>query len=112
MFLDEKPQGEVTEAPTRTLKLSEAIRIGAKALSEHYTWYLRVDERRCGCAVGTAAYGLGMRDNVHHFGKMAEYIGMRIPGITFEFLKRVEEEHVSRRMDRLQIADWLEAHGL
>ena len=54
MFLDDKPQGEVTEAPAK--KLSEAIRIGAKLSRQCAHKYIDGD---AACAFGAAALGLG-----------------------------------------------------
>lgn len=105
MFLDEKPQGEVTVTPAKTLKLSEAIRIGAQRTKQCRGHYIDGDRA---CVYGAAAIGMGG--------------GVELAGLLH--VRSIEENRAFTRvhgrgimlandagMSREQIADWLEEHG-
>ena len=114
-FIDtkERPQGEQVDAITPTkLKLSEAIRIGAKIRPQcSGEWYREGKS----CAMGAAAEADGWKDYaVQYRNKNIVYPWMR-------FKKRfgiddAMQEHIWRRNDsgesRESIADWLESQGL
>lgn len=112
MFLDEKTQGEATPIKTGTLKLSEAMRIGARMHPQCVggDYY---EKNGCTCAFGAAAYGAGFsreRDMVigpfldEHFGR----------DITFRATDAGVHVHWENAagVSREEIADRLEAIGL
>lgn len=57
MFVEHKEQGEVTEAPAKVLKISEAIRIGCQTTVQgRDIGYIKGN---AACAWGAAAIGMG-----------------------------------------------------
>jgi hypothetical protein len=108
MFVEHKEQGEVTEAPAKTMKLSEAIRIGC-------AW---VQETRLfsGCAIGTgyrARTGRDLNDDADKDGRLfAPYsLVSEAFGIPYEVVKHASDLHFSCRWTRPRCADWLESQG-
>ncbi len=93
------------EQPVKTLRLSEAIRIGCRmkpkqCFEEAYS----VDDGSC--AIGAALDGyaeLGRTFNRHFFG-----IAIGVPNW---LISRVIAMNDRRRMSRERIADWLESKG-
>src|ERR1700694_1708266 len=77
MFVEHKEVGEVTEAPARTLKLSEAIRIGCgmDAPNDGRSFFHGGGP----CAVGAAhdaIFGKKARDDGIPYKRVAEYLGI------------------------------------
>lgn len=94
----------------RTLKMSEAIRIGAAMVEENHGSY-------CGCALGTAYRGLTGRDLSTYMrdasiGAHAQHVAALF-GIPLGIAVEAERKHLYSQgaMPRLQIADWLESEG-
>lgn len=123
MFLDDKPQGEVTEAPAKTLKLSEAIRIGASLRGQCFQqWY----EQGRSCALGAAAeaiFGECKLDGdglVRYFPELETVFLPSPVGINRSLADGEESDklidHIVLLNDEMEwkreaIADWLEAVG-
>ena len=113
MFVEEKPQGEVTEAPAKVLKLSQAIRLGSKVVPDH--------ESYCGCAMGAAyTYITGKNlqieqsrpENIALAGREA---GWALVAKLFNVPERIAEEvstaHLMGEWNREQCAEFLESRG-
>jgi hypothetical protein len=116
MFVEHKEVGEEIHAPAKVLKLSEALRLGAK-IRPQSTHGGFLDGRSC--AIVAAAEGAGL-DVVGHpskfriteaaWGYLFErgIVDQRYDGsvLSGEILDRND------RQTREQIADWLEQQGL
>lgn len=106
MFLDDKPQGEVTEAPAKITKLSQAIRAGAKLRPQRTGAYFHEGKS---CALGAAYEGM--------YGYIDDTTAMIATWVVQHFrLRESLVQEVIIRNDKMlhtreQIADWLEAHG-
>ncbi|SRR5260221_2358714 len=104
MFIDtqERPAGEVQQKVGR-LKLSEAIRIGAKLRPQCFASYF--DGVRT-CAIGAAWEGSGHPARAGVGWEVTEYFGVD-RSLTKEAERR-NDLHESRE----SIADWLQSQGL
>ena len=107
MFVEHKELGEVTEAPAKTLKLSEAIRIGAAMRPECVGCW---SDGNGTCALGAAAEAVGvpywqLKDHQNWWEKLRVATGVK-SDILFQTFAKHDELR-----DRWQVADWLEAHG-
>jgi hypothetical protein len=108
MFVEYKDAVEVPEAPAKTLKLSEAIRIGARCTVENPNVYL---ESSCGCAIGLGASGLGANSRVFWGWRKLYLFVQEKTGIPWEILEEVNTRHSNAREPATQITDWLESLG-
>lgn len=111
MFVEHKEAVEITEQPAKVLKLSEAIREGHKHIREKASVFLHKD---CGCALGAAAYALGMRAEGERGldgDSCKEFLQARIPGWNHFELSLLSGRHAGGA-SRLDIAAELEAQGL
>jgi len=108
MFVEHKEAMEVTEAPVRTLKLSEAMRIGARLRPK---CRLKMFHEGASCALGAAWEGMGFDPNEDP-GTHSSFrdIGERL-GISEGLARTITGKNDSECMTREQIADWLEAQG-
>jgi hypothetical protein len=117
MFVEHKEVGEVTEAPAKTLKLSEAVRKSMALFPvQGASW-----DARSPCALCGAAYAVGYDDSM---GSIIEFVRRMWPlldskaGIPNTLRFEIERRNIMRRLEgnngenRPQIADWLEAQGL
>jgi len=102
MFVDEKPQGEVTEAPARIERLSQAIRVGARIRQQCFGSYYIYGGS---CAIGAAAEALNIGSGFWETFNRLFGLDER----TWEKIIRLNDEF---KMSREEIADWLEACGL
>lgn len=114
MFVEHKEVGEIATAPAKTLKLSEAIRIGAQIRPQCSVEFY--DDGKS-CALGAALEAIGKRDEAMSY--RANEVAWPYEWISkyfvlpedFDELKDVgylNDEGLSRE----QIADHLEAKGL
>lgn len=104
MFVTEKGQGEATEAPAKTMKLSEAIRIGAPHVKERPGFQ--------GCAVACAAYAIrGYAHNYFDDDFWYPSDAARHFGVPIGLVKDVSRLHFAGMATREQCADWLELQG-
>jgi hypothetical protein len=111
MFVEHKEALEITEAPAKTLKLSEAIRKGARLRPQGTGWWHRDGKS---CALGAAYEALTGRITNDYSGVTLETIHIMATAfpafyaLTHEIGKMNDIQHLTRE----QIADWLEAQGL
>lgn len=114
MFVEEKKQGEVTEAPAKTLKLSEAIRVGARLRPQCRASFFNGFGS---CALGAAMEALLNRPTdrdadyvwlCDHFPELKKQIRTHR---AWELGCEIVERNDGVGYTREQIADWLEAHG-
>lgn len=108
MFVEHKEALEVTEAPVRITKLSQAMRIGC-LMRPPTKVGARVYFDKCGsCALGAAYQALtGKCTQEHRIGdKLIALLGLpyNIPGDASEFFETGAKTSE-------QVADWLEAQG-
>lgn len=119
MFVEEKTQGEpqTAEQANRKLKLSEAIRIGAR-LTEQMKGdqFMREVNGSCRtCAIGAALVGFA--------GSVEEALRLRFKsygadlavkkfGLSDEEVMRISNAYERSERSREEVADWLEAQGL
>lgn len=108
MFVEHKEQGEVTEAPAKTMKLSEAIRIGC-------AW---VQETRLfsGCAVGTGYTARTGRDlskdsQLDNRLDAPYHLVAEAFGIPHVVVRGASDLHYAKHRTREECADWLESQG-
>jgi len=120
VFLDDKPQGEVTEAPAKITKLSQAVRASIKMFPKQGACWDPANSIGP-CALGGAAYVLGYRnsgDYVHPCAFLNQKLGLNLDlkpalcGLRSEVEKMNIYRHTTAGENRLEIADWLEARGL
>ena len=110
MFVEHKEAGEVTEAPAKTLKLSEAIRIGARMAGPYMGDYF--DEAGNACALGAAVLATVGKKHFESWGGREAYNFFRKEfGVDGFVLGSVASKNDSGRYSREQIADWLESQG-
>lgn len=118
MFVEHKEAGEVTEAPAKTLKLSEAMRIGCLSTKPGRGAYYDFGDRAC--AWGAAAVGLGAAgyDEVNSLAS-ALHCGRTLPqfklaGIEFKRATglTIMDANDHQLWTREAIVGWLESHGL
>lgn len=104
MFVEHKEQGEVTEAPAKTMKFSEAVRIGAKLRPQAFDWS-SVES----CVLMAAYEG--------HYGHMPKNwtVVNRFLDEVYKIPDDISGEAMQRndndRWTRERIADWLESQG-
>lgn len=109
MFVQEKTQGEVTKAPAKVLKLSEAIRIGA-ALRPHQCVGVFFGQGGS-CALGAAYEAITGRTLKEGSTEGAILKGI-VPGYDDYGLRFEITGRNDRGETREHIADWLESRGL
>lgn len=105
MFVDEKQQGEAQPVKVGTLKLSEAIRIGAKKRPQCKEAYF---SNGGSCAWGAAVEGLfGVDEETFSIGHInAAMSAVRHAGVVGMVIEMNDTDKT-----REEIADWLESHG-
>jgi hypothetical protein len=121
MFLEHKEATEITEAPAKTLKLSEAIRIGARIRPKCTSALF--DEGRS-CALGAAYEAVYGYPGDGHYGfpamdgrlglRFGEALSRAFPALYDSqryLLHEVFAHNDFHEWTREQIADWLEAQG-
>lgn len=118
MFVEHKEIGEAQEAPAKVLKLSEAIRIGARIRPQCFGKFFRDGES---CALG-AAYEAGIGRALEYGGfpecfsdleRKFPMIHELVPSVRGG-VDRLYMEIAARndqKESRESIADWLEAQG-
>lgn len=110
MFLDEKTQGEAAPVKTGTLKLSEAIRIGAKLRPQGLGHAFKDGKS---CAWGAAYEGVG-----GEYNESLGYSNLVCDYLPSHFMQAFGTGEYSiacmndNGMTREAIADFLEARGL
>lgn len=108
MYVDEKKQGEIQQAPAKVLKLSEAIRIGCAFVTEGRLF--------SGCAIGTGYQALTGKDlseawrEVKYEGDCVDLVAEAF-GIPKDIAGTASYNHYTDAMSREQVADWLESKG-
>jgi hypothetical protein len=114
MFVEHKEAGEVSEAPAKTLKMSEAIRIGARYRPQAFG---SLTDGFGTCALGAAIEGIfGPWSVMTSGGRTCQHLDA-IYGERYRAVKNVGGFGIVNLNDELkwsreQIADWLEAEGL
>ncbi len=114
MFVEHKEQGEVKEAPAKTLRLSEAIRIGASMRPQTKPGECGPFSRGHSCALGAAYEAIGGQ----YSGTMSTtpvcdalaalgMFGTREDELVGSII--IKNDHGGWTRER--IADWLEAQG-
>lgn len=104
MFLDDKPQGTPAVEPVKvgTLKLSTAIRIGAKIRHQcRGNYYVSGGS----CALGAAKEAIGAKDD----SALQEAMGISHKERTVLFGQIIDKNDGGWTRER--IADWLESRG-
>lgn len=105
--MDESVVKVFEEQKVGTLKLSQAIRIGADLIREGRV-YISDD---CACALGTAAAAMGHPRKWRGMYSFTAFMEARFPYVPMRVMEEVSLLHYMRKMDRAQLADWLEAQG-
>lgn len=112
MFVEEKTQGEAEPVKVGTLKLSAAIREGAKLRKQVRGAPF---EHGGSCAIGAAAEALGMQYSsfpavwtIDAVAFIRQRLQQHIPHEVFE---RVYTMNDGEEQTREQVADWLESQG-
>ena len=93
------------QAQVGTIKLSKAIRIGAKK-HPHSTFGVLMGGGRT-CALGAAAVGRGWNGN-----QSMDVRGVYLPDVRDQIWHEISAMNDYARYTREQIAAWLEAQGL
>lgn len=115
MFVEEKPQGEITEAPAKVLKLSEAIRIGAAQYPQCCDGCYFIDGTAC--VWGAAAIGFGAHGTDYDINDAASTLHSSSFTGKAHFAFRnahgysIMEANDRHGWSREEVADWLEAQG-
>lgn len=116
MFVDEKPQGEQAPVKVGTLKLSEAIRIGAKLRGQCQGSFF---EQGRSCAMGAVleAHGVPYSDDgvwvaAQAFAILPNLMSRNGNGYCYTPLAKEIYHRNDSGDTREQIADWLERKGL
>lgn len=114
MFVEHKEAGEVTEAPAKVLKVSEAIRIGRPLIKEEDAHWFHL------CALGCAWAGIrGKRMTqrqqdryvkLHESPRAVARAIAKDLGINEQVAMDVNVMH-GNGISALEIADWLELRG-
>jgi len=109
--MDMNEVSKFEQAKVGTLKLSEAIRIGARLRPQAFGgWFVDGGS----CAIGAALEAVGLRDDdmdvrggvlMEHFPQLAN------PGYT-PLAREIIRLNDGKKMSRESIADWLEWQGL
>jgi hypothetical protein len=100
MFVEHKEAVEITEAPAKTLRLSECIRIGAKMKPQGFESY---DFQGRTCAIGAAMDAIG--------GNLSVLLDMVGRSAFWHMHDQIVWKNDYERWTREQIADWLESQG-
>jgi hypothetical protein len=105
MFVDEKQQGEAKPVQIGTLKLSEAMRIGARLRPQGFTAGLVREGDGTSCALQAAAEG--------KTGRFLVWTNecARALGIEEWLMEKIYFLNDVERWSRERIADWLESQG-
>ena len=113
MFVEHKEQGEVTEAPAKTLRASGALRLGMSIVKEDARIYL--SSEYCGCAVAMAAVASGFTyaQKVSSGGwtSIYDHLAANFPEVPLAVWRAVDDDHACERKSAAQCADWLESQG-
>ena len=105
MFLETKEAGEVQQAPAKTMKLSEAIRIGCAMHPQGRGAFF---DGFGTCALGAAAEARGWQPSTYAQGMIEKFI----PDVDkVHWIGRIASMNDDEGMTREAIADWLEAQG-
>lgn len=97
------------------LELAEALRKGAETVEELFTIFLETNQKgeTCGCALGTAWIGKGLREEAFNWSEnglpgegIIEYFARHL-NVDIDLLERVHTLHLNET-PRAQIADLLE----
>lgn len=109
MFVEHKEAVEITEAPAKVLKLSEAMRIGAKIRPQTKHFWHKDGKS---CALGAAYEAMAGRPSssgtdFRDHKKMNEWFPC-MPSMQ----TKIHERNDDLGWTREQIADWLESQGL
>lgn len=116
MFVEHKEQGEVTEAPAKILKLSEAMRIGARLRPQGFVEYFTGGGS---CAIGAAYEAVTGRtdynsDDAPEVSEVFPQLAQPFPGSDYKddtLEDAIWEKNDIDYWSREKIADWLESHG-
>lgn len=101
---------QIDHAPAKIEKLSEAIRIGHFMIPETRQSYL---QDGCACALGAAAYAMGYRDQSGEGNDLVPHvIPTMFKDVSLRLVREISNLHYNGKMNRLEIADWLEGRGL
>lgn len=100
------------EQPAKALKLSEAMRLGAKLRPQNFSGSLFLNGRSC--ALGAAYEGkTGEICDQDDYQKVREeFPSLENRGLTYGLSSRIYELNDKERMPREVIANWLEKIGL
>jgi len=112
MFVEHKEAGEVTEAPAKVLKLSEAIRVGCQIRKRQCRLaFFRegAGYERSSCALGAAWEGWGGSEEDTPATDTDD--APKAFGVPRHVLMRITYMNDFQNYSREQIADWLEAQG-
>ena len=107
MFVEHKEAGEVTEAPAKITKLSEAIRIGAKARHQCQTYFYA---NGGSCALGAAIEAVYGYPGDGEPPRAMSFHFMESFGVPSHMRNQIADRNDSGAT-REEIADWLEAQG-
>lgn len=113
---------DVKEEPTRTLKLSEAIRVGASRSRPTHdikavAWVEWRDGRCFSCVIGAAWLGAtghderSYRDSFSQYSNRAAGVSEML-GVSHDVLMTAQRRYEFEGWSRESIADWLESQGL
>jgi len=101
------------EAPAKVMKLSEAIRIGARMRPQGFADLF--DMAGNSCALGAAYEGAtGKTCSPHEYSKVIQefpFLGCGATGRNLSDLAKTIYRMNDRQVKREQIADWLESEG-
>jgi hypothetical protein len=104
MFVEHKEAVETTEAPAKTLKLSEAIRIGARRKPQCFNCFFNGVGT---CAMGAAAEARGWTPG---YGNPYTYLP-EVRNSKTNLGGQISSKNDHQSLSREQIADWLESQG-
>lgn len=116
MFVDEKQQGEGVPVKVGTLKLSEAMRVGARLRPQAFVNYFTGGGS---CAIGAAYEAATGRsdyesDDAPDADEVFPQLAKIFPGSEYEgdsLEDAIWEKNDIDQWSREKIADWLESHG-
>ena len=115
MFVEHKEAIEITPAPAKVLKLSEAMRIGAKIRPQAKG---RLFDAGASCALGAAYEGAFGAPPAEVWGKDYNDAGNALTDCWMRLMDRYPGQTAGiftkndfLGMSREEIADWLEAQG-
>lgn len=110
MFVEHKEATEITEAPSKLLKPSDAMRLGCKLTPAGHLYYDGVGRT---CAVCAAAVGAGYTRKMHTGGSepVYRYLKEAFPNVPLKIWDKAEDIYMTRTKTREEVADWLESKG-